>query len=435
MYLLSLFNIILAIFSISIIEYTVFISLLKTKISFIHYLIFLLLETLITLITGASGRIFHVILLVLMAQFILKSTQNINLIFFYALYTIISTTVFGAIIQSLENLLATDFLIQDASSIFDTIVTPLFLTIIQYFIIKYLTPSLLILRKNRNLQQHVTFKLMNLLLFLSLIFYTATYIFNISGYKHIVNLFFAYCLIIILVYLHYITRSHLNQQIIDQKQLQLDNLTHYTQQIEELYHSLNGFRHDYANLMISLEESIQTNNMTHVHHIYNDVLKSAKLKLGHNNYTLSTLRAIEIPAIKSLLSHKIIDALEKGIRTEIEIEQQWTSCHMDTLDYIRILGILLDNAIEASENTANAFIHIAVLIDPVQKENRFIIENATTEETSAIHQLFKHSVTTKENGHGTGLHNVQQILIDYEQAHLETAHANHKFSQTLVTQG
>ncbi|MEX0381506.1 sensor histidine kinase [Leuconostoc sp. MS02] len=256
-----------------------------------------------------------------------------------------------------------------------------------------------------------------------------------DSYKHTVNLFFAYGLAIVLVYLHYITRSHLNQQIIDQKQHQLDNLTHYTQQIENLYHSLNAFRHDYANLMISLDESIQTNNMAHVRHIYNDVLKNAKIKLQHNDYSLSTLRKVEIPAIKSVLSHKIIYALEKGIRTEIELEQQWTSCHMDTLDYIRILGILLDNAIEASEKNANAFIRIAVITDPIHQENRFIIENATTEEKSPIHQLFKHGVTTKGNNHGTGLHNVQQILIDYEQAHLETAHANHKFSQTLVTQG
>ncbi|CAM3204973.1 sensor histidine kinase [Leuconostoc rapi] len=221
----------------------------------------------------------------------------------------------------------------------------------------------------------------------------------------------------------------------EQRQQQLKNLTNYTTEIETLYKNINGFRHDYINLIISLETSIQNGDIKQIREIYNNVLKKSPNILNHDHHSLGVLSKIMIPAIKSLLSHKIIYALEKGIRIEIEIEQQWANCHMDTLDYIRILGILLDNAIEASENTANAFIHIAVIIDPLQKENRFIIENATTEETSAIHQLFKHSVTTKGNGHGTGLHNVQQILIDYEQAHLETAHANHKFSQTLVTQG
>ena len=436
MNLLILLYLVFGLLLLSIIKFTVFCAISKIQWHIGYYLIFLAITILTAYFLGVSSHIIQVISLTILGLTFNRRTQSIHLIYFYGLYAVLSVSAFGTIIQSLSSVFSPiNFLSYNTTTIYETILSPIIIAILQYFIIKLISPNLTIIRKNQYFQRNNRFRFVNLLLSMSLVFYLLIPLFKNNEYKTAVNIFFAISLVSLLIYLKNTTQNYFNLQLAEQKQQQLNNLTAYTTEIETLYKNINGFRHDYTNLIISLETSIQNDDIKQIRDIYENVLKKSPKILNHNHHSLSTLSKITIPAIKSVLSHKIIYALEKGIRTEIEIEQQWTSCHMDTLDYIRILGILLDNAIEASEKNHNAFIRIAVITDPIHQENRFIIENATTEETSAIHQLFKHSVTTKGNGHGTGLHNVQQILIDYEQAHLETAHANHKFSQTLVTQG
>jgi len=434
--LLILLHLVFGLLFLSIIKFTVFCAISKTQWHIEYYLIFLVMTTLTAYILGTFGHIVQVVLLIILGFKFNRRTQSIHLIYFYGLYAVLSVSAFGTIIQSLGTIfLPIRFLSYNTTTMYETILSPVIIGILQYFIIKLISPNLTIIRKNQYFQKSNRFKFVNLLLSLSLLSYLLIPLFKNNEYKATVNIFFAISVVSLLIYLKNTTQNYFNLQLAEQRQQQLNNLTDYTTEIETLYKNINGFRHDYINLIISLETSIQKGDIKQIREIYNNVLKKSPNILNHDHYSLGALSNITIPAIKSLLSHKIIYALEKGIHTEIEIEQQWTSCHMDTLDYIRILGILLDNAIEASEKNVNAFIHIAVIIDSAQKENRLIIENATTEETSPIHQIFKHRVTTKGNDHGTGLHNVQQILIEYEQAHLETAHANHIFNQTLVTQG
>ena len=248
-------------------------------------------------------------------------------------------------------------------------------------------------------------------------------------------MFFVISLISLLVYLKNTTQNYFNFQLAQQKQQQLDHLTTYTTQIEDLYKSINGFRHDYANLIVSLETSIQAGDINQIRSIYEDVLKNSPNVLNHGNHTLGSLTKIDIPAIKSILSNKIILALEKGIHIEFEIEQKWSTCHVDVFDYIRMLGILLDNAIEASEACSVAFINIAFITDNIKQEHRLIIENSTNQEFINIGHIFQDGVTSKGANRGIGLSNMQHILSNYEQAHIETEYSNYRFRQTLITQG
>ncbi|MGB2543074.1 sensor histidine kinase [Leuconostoc suionicum] len=320
-------------------------------------------------------------------------------------------------------------------TIYDTMITPILIGIIQFGVIKLIAPNLEIIRKNQHLQKSNRLKFINSLLSTSLILYLLTYQFNNASYKNAVNMFFVVSLISLLVYLKNTTQNYFNFQLAQQKQQQLDHLTTYTTQIEDLYKSINGFRHDYANLIVSLETSIQAGDINQIRSIYEDVLKNSSSVLNHGNHTLGSLTKIDIPAIKSILSNKIILALEKGIHIEFEIEQKWSTCHVDVFDYIRMLGILLDNAIEASEACSIAFINIAFITDNVKQEHRLIIENSTNQEFINISHIFQDGVTSKGANRGIGLSNMQHILSNYEQAHIETECSNYRFRQTLITQG
>ena len=418
------------------IKYIIFCAMSKTKYSLRYFVLFVIVILVTTHSLSILGHSVQVLYLVLLGVLPNRQTQNIHLICFYGLYAILTVSALGTILQSFGELfLPSHFFVDDVVTLYDSIATPILIGIIQFGVIKLIAPNLEIIRKNQHLQKSNRLKFINSLLSISLILYLLTYQFNNTSYKNAVNMFFVISLISLLVYLKNTTQNYFNFQLAQQKQQQLDHLTTYTTQIEDLYKSINGFRHDYANLIVSLETSIQAGDINQIRSIYEDGLKNSPNVLNHGNHTLGSLTKIDIPAIKSILSNKIILALEKGIHIEFEIEQKWSTCHVDVFDYIRMLGILLDNAIEASEACSMAFINIAFITDNIKQEHRLIIENSTNQEFINIGHIFQDGVTSKGANRGIGLSNMQHILSDYEQAHIETEYSNYRFRQTLITQG
>ncbi|AHF18289.1 putative signal transduction protein with a C-terminal ATPase domain [Leuconostoc mesenteroides KFRI-MG] len=436
MYILVMINVMFGFLFLSGIKYIIFCAMSKTKYSLRYFVLFVIVILVTTHSLSILGHSVQVLYLVLLGVLPNRQTQNIHLICFYGLYAILTVSALGTILQSFGELfLPSHFFVDDVVTLYDSIATPILIGIIQFGVIKLIAPNLEIIRKNQHLQKSNRLKFINSLLSISLILYLLTYQFNNTSYKNAVNMFFVISLISLLVYLKNTTQNYFNFQLAQQKQQQLDHLTTYTTQIEDLYKSINGFRHDYANLIVSLETSIQAGDINQIRSIYEDVLKNSPNVLNHGNHTLGSLTKIDIPAIKSILSNKIILALEKGIHIEFEIEQKWSTCHVDVFDYIRMLGILLDNAIEASEACSVAFINIAFITDNIKQEHRLIIENSTNQEFINIGHIFQDGVTSKGANRGIGLSNMQHILSNYEQAHIETEYSNYRFRQTLFTQG
>ncbi|MGR8825591.1 sensor histidine kinase [Leuconostoc mesenteroides] len=436
MYILVMINVMFGFLFLSGIKYIIFCAMSKTKYSLRYFVLFVIVILVTTHSLSILGHSVQVLYLVLLGVLPNRQTQNIHLICFYGLYAILTVSALGTILQSFGELfLPSHFFVDDVVTLYDSIATPILIGIIQFGVIKMIAPNLEIIRKNQHLQKSNRLKFINSLLSISLILYLLTYQFNNTSYKNAVNMFFVISLISLLVYLKNTTQNYFNFQLAQQKQQQLDHLTTYTTQIEDLYKSINGFRHDYANLIVSLETSIQAGDINQIRSIYEDVLKNSPNVLNHGNHTLGSLTKIDIPTIKSILSNKIILALEKGIHIEFEIEQKWSTCHVDVFDYIRMLGILLDNAIEASEACSVAFINIAFITDNIKQEHRLIIENSTNQEFINIGHIFQDGVTSKGANRGIGLSNMQHILSNYEQAHIETEYSNYRFRQTLITQG
>lgn len=320
------------------IKYIIFCAMSKTKYSLRYFVLFVIVILVTTHSLSILGHSVQVLYLVLLGVLPNRQTQNIHLICFYGLYAILTVSALGTILQSFGELfLPSHFFVDDVVTLYDSIATPILIGIIQFGVIKLIAPNLEIIRKNQHLQKSNRLKFINSLLSISLILYLLTYQFNNTSYKNAVNMFFVISLISLLVYLKNTTQNYFNFQLAQQKQQQLDHLTTYTTQIEDLYKSINGFRHDYANLIVSLETSIQAGDINQIRSIYEDVLKNSPNVLNHGNHTLGSLTKIDIPAIKSILSNKIILALEKGIHIEFEIEQKWSTCHVDVFDYIRML--------------------------------------------------------------------------------------------------
>lgn len=85
--------------------------------------------------------------------------------------------------------------------------------------------------------------------------------------------------------------------------------------------------------------------------------------------------------------------------------------YMDSMDLSRVIGIFLDNAIEAAAETDTKFLFCGIL-----KDSDFLtvlIKNSCHVQTINIENLYQSDYTTKGNGHGIGLFNARKILSQY----------------------
>lgn len=196
--LLILLHLVFGLLFLSIIKFTVFCAISKTQWHIEYYLIFLVMTTLTAYILGTFGHIVQVVLLIILGFKFNRRTQSIHLIYFYGLYAVLSVSAFGTIIQSLGTFFSPiKFLSYNTTTMYETILSPVIIGILQYFIIKLIAPNLTIIRKNQYFQKSNRFKFVNLLLSLSLLSYLLIPLFKNNAYKATVNIF------LLLVSFHY----------------------------------------------------------------------------------------------------------------------------------------------------------------------------------------------------------------------------------------
>ncbi|KJQ60332.1 sensor histidine kinase [Streptococcus cristatus] len=224
-------------------------------------------------------------------------------------------------------------------------------------------------------------------------------------------------------------RERIQQQLSEQRELQLRNMSDYSQHIEELYNELRSFRHDYINILRSLKLGIDTHDLPAIEQIYNQVLKDSGQALNQSKYDLGRLSNIHNDALKSVLSAKFLEAQSKGIEIGLEVPQEIKPQGMELLDFITIVSILADNAIEAAVETSHPVVSFAFL----EQEGRqiFIVENTIKEFSIHSDNIFKKGFSTKGENRGLGLSNVQNIISHYPNVSLRTTSHDHSFRQEL----
>lgn len=66
--------------------------------------------------------------------------------------------------------------------------------------------------------------------------------------------------------------QELQEKVVLQKEIQLQNLSNYSQQVEGLYQEIRSFRHDYANILSSLKIGIDQKDINLVSQVYDSFL-------------------------------------------------------------------------------------------------------------------------------------------------------------------
>lgn len=235
--------------------------------------------------------------------------------------------------------------------------------------------------------------------------------------------------VIALLYMQF-QYNHIQKREIERsKSEQLVQLKDYAAQLEKIYDEFRGFRHDYANILLTLEGGIYREDWDQVKQVYEQTVKPTRQLMRKNEYSFVKLRNLHVFEVKSILAAKILMAQQMKIDVTLEIEEPIHSIQMELISFTRILSILLDNAIEAAAETEDPKLWIVLLEDPTIQLIK--IENSSREKVS-LWRLEERGYSTKGKGRGLGLHNVQQMLKQNKFASLETEVQSNVFSQTLI---
>ena len=174
-------------------------------------------------------------------------------------------------------------------------------------------------------------------------------------------------------------------------------------EIENIYMTMRGWRHDYHNHLQSLKGFLSLNKV--------DQMKNYLNELETDLDSIDTLYHSGNLQLDSILNAKLAIA-EKGqirIHCDASIPPQ---LHVSDLDLCVILGNLLDNAIESCRKIKDPDERfIRVYIGILKKQLYISITNATSE---TVKQRTDHYFTTKRGDHGHGLKRVDQVVKKYD---------------------
>ncbi len=140
---------------------------------------------------------------------------------------------------------------------------------------------------------------------------------------------------------------------------------------------------------------------------------------------------INNPGIYNLLSTKYTEAESKNIKVNMSLLLDLNNLKMKVYEFARILGILLDNAIEASDECNDKIINIVFRNDEKRHRQLISIENTYKDKNVDTIKIFGKGISGKENHTGLGLWEVNKILKKNNNVSIFTTKNNKYFSQQL----
>ena len=248
--------------------------------------------------------------------------------------------------------------------------------------------------------------------------------------RHLILVFYLLFFMGVIKKLDTYLKDKLHERLDQEQALRYRDMERYSRHIEELYKEVRSFRHDYTNLLTSLRLGIEEEDMEQIKEVYDSVLKDSSEKLQDNKYDLGRLVNIRDRALKNLLAGKFLKARDKKIIFNVEVPEEIQVEGMRLLDFLTIVSILCDNAIEASVEASQPHVSIAFLKSGAQET--FIIENSIKEEGIDISEIFSFGVSSKGEERGVGLYTVMKIVESYPNASLNTTCQDQVFRQVLT---
>lgn len=290
-----------------------------------------------------------------------------------------------------------------ASSLLGNISVCLCLVIITYVLKKPLKKLI-----NYNLSTNKKIIVMSsiTLVMLAIFFYNLikTFEFNNNIITYLVIIVMLICILL------YLFKQKIENEKISKKYDELlDVMKSYESDIEEQRTLRHETKNEFATIKCKLQD--KEDNKTIIEYI--DSVIGEKEKAGSTKY--SKFKYLPSNGLKGFFYYKFIEAEKKGINVSINISKQIENSFLkdietkDFKDLARIIGVYLDNAIEASSTSEDKKLGIEMYL--IKEKIEIIITNTFNNEIN-LDKIGKESFSTKGKHGGHGLLLVNKILSE-----------------------
>lgn len=208
----------------------------------------------------------------------------------------------------------------------------------------------------------------------------------------------------------------------------------YNKTLKLLHDNLRIFKHDFSNIMQSIEGYIVNKDMDGLAEYYKGIKNECN---NSNNLTALSPKLINDPALYSLIASKYLSSEESNITFNVSICVNFSDIKVSPYILTRILGILLDNAIEAAKTSKEKEICFDVS-GPFKNSNvkKYVIsiQNTYSNKDVDLERIREKGYTSKneeEGSHGLGLWEVNKILKRSKNLNLHTTKNDKYFKQDL----
>ena len=229
-----------------------------------------------------------------------------------------------------------------------------------------------------------------------------------NSFLWLINIF---CIAVIFFVLNYFKEKANNNRIIDE----YDQLLGYVQRYEKVIEDKSKNQHEYKNQLVMLKGMISKSNKKAINYLdslYKDTDDNEDIEL------LKKLKYLPSGGLKGLIYYKIEEMIDKDITVFVDISSEIKNIKMDKeidknlKDISKIIGVYLDNAIEACINSKEKYIVLEVYLE----NNEWVFSLSNTYSNKIDFSLVdKEGYTTKGDGKGYGLSLAKDILSHHKE--------------------
>ncbi len=215
---------------------------------------------------------------------------------------------------------------------------------------------------------------------------------------------------------------------LDMKTMELENSESYNNSLTVLYDNVRGFKHDFDNMVNTISGYLKVDDINGLKKYFSTFEKECD---SIKNVQMLNPNIINNPGIYNLIVAKYQKAINLNVKINFDFFFDFDNLHMPIYEFSRILGILLDNAIESAKECKNKEVSL-LFRDSVKQHVQIIsIENTYLDKKIDTNKIFEKGISGKENHSGVGLWEVNQIIKRNNNIILNTSKDEELFKQEL----
>ena len=244
-------------------------------------------------------------------------------------------------------------------------------------------------------------------------------------YKYVYNYFIFIINIFFILYYTFVMYKSLKES--QENKILISNLNEYEKMLD--YQRVNN--HENKNQLLVIKSMIEKKDKKLMEYI-NEIIKE---KREDSEIIYNKAKRIPSGGLQGLIYQKMLLMQEKNIEVNLDINSKVRKVDLENLsskmnyDICRIVGIIIDNAIEetAKFNKKDREIIISMYIDDM-----FIIEVSNRiKDDMDLSKIYEKGYTNKEKGHGYGLSLLKKIVNENDNIINEVKIVNNIFTQII----